>query len=666
MSVGQSYVAVATTERTFRPTPVRTLARRRPHATPRLARIFAFAGTLVLVLLYALRGGSYDIVVFETHALVVWWVLAVGIAVGLLPRSRPPRAAMVLIGALLAYAAWIALSLIWSQSSERTTEELARTLGYAGVVALLSCAITRQTWRAAGAGLASGAFVVCVIALGSHLAPSVFPADLVDSRFHIDRLSYPFGYWNAVAAWGAMAATVGLAWSTHDDRLWRRALALGFVPCAGLVTYLTYSRAGVAGTAAGLIVVLVLSRNRLTAVAHAVVAGAGTALAILAARGEPAIAHASGSRGGATVAGSVALAGIGCGLAAILTGLLHVDRLRVTRRVFRPLAFIGVVALMAAAGALGPRLVRHGWHSFTHTAITNGNDPTARLLSLSGSRYPLWKSTLNAFETHPLDGTGAGTFEFWWDRHATNGEFVRDAHNLWLQNLAELGLPGALLMVAVAVAALAVAGSARWRARRDLSAGVSTAFAAAFVVFLVHSSVDWMWQSTAVAVLALAGVAVVGARGAPRRWRVRWRPRVLAVFFALVAGAVQLPGLISTTEVRNSQAAERAGHPAAALAWADDAITAEPWSASALEQRGLVLEAATRYAPAARDLRRAIAHEPTNYAHYLILARIEAEQGQLAPAVQDLRRARTLRPRARVFALARYFRGVPGSPFSGR
>jgi tetratricopeptide (TPR) repeat protein len=170
-----------------------------------------------------------------------------------------------------------------------------------------------------------------------------------------------------------------------------------------------------------------------------------------------------------------------------------------------------------------------------------------------------------------------------------------------------------------------------------------------------------MWQSTAVTVLALAAVGVAGARLAAPRPRVRVWLRVLMVVAAVVAGAVQIPGLISTTDLRHSQAAERAGNPSVALGWANDAVSAEPWSASAYQQRGLVYEAAGLFQPAAADLQRAVNHEPTNYIHWLLLARIRAEAGQISAASADLATARRLRPKASVFSLAPYF-AAPGKP----
>jgi tetratricopeptide (TPR) repeat protein len=174
----------------------------------------------------------------------------------------------------------------------------------------------------------------------------------------------------------------------------------------------------------------------------------------------------------------------------------------------------------------------------------------------------------------------------------------------------------------------------------------------------VAASVDWMWESTAVTVLALAGIGALGARVSRPIGRVRIGVRAAIVLAALLAGAVQVPGALSTSELRASQAAERRGNSNAALAWANDAVAAEPWSASAYEQRGLVLEAAGRLAGAAADLRRAISHERTNYVHWLLLARIETEQGRLAAAARDYRQAHALRPVAAVFALAAKLPGL--------
>jgi cytochrome c-type biogenesis protein CcmH/NrfG len=67
------------------------------------------------------------------------------------------------------------------------------------------------------------------------------------------------------------------------------------------------------------------------------------------------------------------------------------------------------------------------------------------------------------------------------------------------------------------------------------------------------------------------------------------------------------------------------------------------------------LEAGGRLAAAAADLQRAAADERTNFRHWLILARIQAERGRIRAGAADYAEARRLRPRALVFAWAPYF-----------
>jgi hypothetical protein len=636
--------------------------RRRPNLPRRGARVLAFVAGLAVVLAYALRGGgSYDLVTFEEYGLVIWFVLALGFALGLLPRARPAREMLLLFAALAAYAGWTALSLLWTQSSELTTVEVARTLDYLGLVALAGMAVDRNTWRMAGAGLGFGALVVCVLAVGSRLAPSLFGVDNVDAFLHTDRLSRPFGYWNAVAAWGAMCIALALTWSAHDTSRIRRAVALGLVPVAGATVYLTYSRAGVFGAGVAVVVAIAFSRNRITAAIHAGIAGAGSAIVIVAIRGAPQIAHATGTKGAGGVLGGVVFGCALCAVAGFLTGFVGADRWRIPRSLQRPLMAVGVLVVLAAGVAVGPHLASRAWHSFTRTpAPALSANPTSRLNSLSGSRYQVWKAAFKEFKAHPIDGTGAGTFEFTWNQRGTTGEFVRDTHNIWLQNMSELGLPGLLLIVAIAAAALWLGIAVRVRARRSVSAGAAGAFVAVMLVYLLHASVDWMWESTAVTVFALAGVAIVGARLSGRPLRLAVAVRALLVALSAGAAIVQLPGILSTQDIRRSQSAIRSGDVGGALVLARDAVSAEPWSASAHEQEALVLEAQGELSQAKTQESLAVSHEPTNYTHYLIRSRIETELGTLRVAVRDYQRARQLRPRAEVFVLAPYFAGAPG------
>jgi hypothetical protein len=611
-----------------------------------------------LVVAYALPGGTYDLVTRQEYGIVLWGVLGLGWASGVLPRSRPSRLVLILLGLLAAYAAWTALSLTWTQSAERTTVEVARVVHYVGLLALIASALDRGNWRAAAMGAGFGALLVCGLAVASRLTPAAFPGNALFQPRGTNRLSYPFGYWNAVGAWGAMSATIGLAWSAHDGVRWRRAIALGAVPLAVITTYLSYSRAGIAGTAVGAVFVLILSRNRMTAFLHALAAGLLSAVVIFSIRGAPEIAHGTGTRGTGSVLAAIVFAVVLGGAVAFVTGWLGVDGRRASGTVVRMAVIVGALVVAVAAVGFGPRVARKAWREFRHPTVVTTTDPTSRLTQLSGTRYAVWRSALHAFAHNPVSGTGAGTFAFWWDRDASDSEAVRNAHSFELENMAELGSPGLLLILGVMVGALVVLGSVRRRVRRSVSAGASVALLASFCVYLVQASVDWMWQVTAVTALALGGVAILGARLSQPRGQIQWYTRAVVSATAVIAVVIQLPGLLSTLELKNSQQAESAGNAALALAWANAAAGAEPWSASAYEQRGLVLEAAGRLDGASVDLQRAVSHERTNFRHWLILSRIETERGDFAAAVRDYEQARRLRPKALVFVYSPYFSGA--------
>ena len=270
-------------------------------------------------------------------------------------------------------------------------------------------------------------------------------------------------------------------------------------------------------------------------------------------------------------------------------------------------------------------------------------DPASRLTSLEGARYEVWSSAVRALREEPLHGIGAGTFEFHWN---TDGGriFVRDAHSVYLEPAAELGLPGMLLMLAglVGLAALGVRGALRFR---DASyAGAAAALSAAFIVYLFQAGIDWMWEATAVTVLALVAAAL-GA-GIPRRSRLAptARGRVSLVVVSLLACAMTLPGLLSTTKVRASQEAFREQDLGSALSSAESAVSRQPWAASAYVQRALVRWAQGDFPAAASDLRSAREREPENWRHPLLLARLEADRGRAEASAAAFRMAQRLRP----------------------
>src|SRR5438477_9318738 len=70
----------------------------------RAVSVLAFAAAVGMVLAYALPGGTYDVVIRQEYGVVLWWGFAVAVACGLLPRVRPSRLTVVVLGALGMYA----------------------------------------------------------------------------------------------------------------------------------------------------------------------------------------------------------------------------------------------------------------------------------------------------------------------------------------------------------------------------------------------------------------------------------------------------------------------------------------------------------------------------------------------------------------------------------
>jgi cytochrome c-type biogenesis protein CcmH/NrfG len=163
-------------------------------------------------------------------------------------------------------------------------------------------------------------------------------------------------------------------------------------------------------------------------------------------------------------------------------------------------------------------------------------------------------------------------------------------------------------------------------------------------VYLFHAGVDWMWESTAVTALAFISAAVAAMAVSRRAPRLGWLWRGAVAVVALIAIVVQLPGLVSTSKVRDSQAAFRSGDTEAAIGDANDAVDAQPWASSPYVQRALVEEASDELTAAAVDLGRAVDRERTNWRPWLLLARVEAKRGDVERALDAYRTAKRLRP----------------------
>jgi hypothetical protein len=185
--------------------------------------------------------------------------------------------------------------------------------------------------------------------------------------------------------------------------------------------------------------------------------------------------------------------------------------------------------------------ISNEFHRFVHpSGATNTQDLRARLTDPSNNgRLEYWRVAWRDFESRPVTGGGAGTYQDAWARYRRVSYPVRDAHSLYLETLGELGIVGFVLLMIPIVAVLA--GAAR-RARGPARSLYGAVFAV-LLVWAIHAAVDWDWEMPVVTVSFFSLGGFVLARralpdGAPRSspWTTRLLARAaIASGFALLA-----------------------------------------------------------------------------------------------------------------------------------
>lgn len=617
-----------------------------------------------LVAYLGLKGGGYDPLVHDPVGIVIWWIVLLATAVGAIPRARPSRLAWTALGFLAAFVLWTALSLGWTESVERTWADLARVAGYLGVLAFAIFAAGRLGARRLVGAVATAIVLVAVVGLLSRFHPAWFPGANQTASFlsgNRERLAYPLQYWNAVAALIAIGMPL-LLQAASDARSWAlRAAAAAALPALALTTFYTLSRGGMGAAAVALAVFFAFAPDRLAKLPSLILAVLGGAALVLAADSRSALQHglsngAAHSQGDQMLLITLAVCG--------LVGLAQVALALAARRLRRPkwsapdrrenlmaLAVAALVAVVLAAAFDAPGRASSAWSEFKQKGSPGSG--AARLGSVAGQhRYQLWSAAVRENATRPLVGTGSGTFEFWWDRHADVEEVVRDTHSLYLQTLGELGIVGLALLAGLIVTVLAGGARAAWLAEAAERAALAAALAGC-VAFFVTATFDWIWQIPVlpVAMLLLVGALVTarppGARSETGGFGLSRRLTIAAVTIAAIV-VIAVP-LASTALVRQSESDFRAGDLQAALDAARSAQNAEPGAASPRLQQALVLESAGELSGASEAARAAAEREKTNWRNWLVLSRIEAERGRAVASVAAYRRARSLNPRASIF-----------------
>jgi len=161
---------------------------------------------------------------------------------------------------------------------------------------------------------------------------------------------------------------------------------------------------------------------------------------------------------------------------------------------------VGVGVIVAFGVLLGQR---------QEVAFTPADGPeNARLISSDSVRGDFWRVARGAFADEPLHGVGSGGFAVAWLRERPILYAARDAHSLYLETLAELGLVGLGLLLTF-LAGVAVSARRAWRRDPALAAGP----VAVLCAWAVHAGLDWDWEMPALALVfvLLAGLVVAVA-----------------------------------------------------------------------------------------------------------------------------------------------------------
>jgi hypothetical protein len=674
-------------------TQVALAGTRRLHpALPRLraSTLAAWGLPFALVLLLAFSGGGYDPLVRAETGIAVWWLVLVGVCTGI-AGVRPGALGWAALGLLTLFGAWTLLGIGWTESQERTVAEVGRLATYLGLLALAVLAQGRAgSARCAVQGAAAAIGIVAIVAMLTRMYPQWGASADLYATFSTarNRLAFPLNYWNLLALLTVIGLPLVLACATSSRMLFTRALAAAAVPVMVLCVFLTISRGGVIAMAVALAVYLFITADRLQVFLTVLSTGAGAALLLVAADDRGALkagmdTAATRSEGSELlvltliVCAGVALLQMAVGLAG-----RHARRPRVLTPGRRPTgAAFGVllvagVALFLAFG--GPAQVSDRFDEFKNRTGDNASPGMSGLSrldqSLSGNgRYQYWQSAQRAQESEPLRGIGAGTFEYWWARDgAISGGFVRDAHSLWFETLAETGFVGIGLLVSFFVLAL-LGGMIRTLrepdpVRRTALAGATAGIAA----FATGASYEWAWEMPVLPALLFVLVAVVlvpksgkpfvrvgdiassGSANGRRGPRAAARPlRLAALGVALIATVAIVIPVAGVVNVRASQRLAADGNLPGALQRARDAEAAQPYGATTHLQQALVLEEAGALRPAVTQARMATADEPTNWRTWLTRSRLEARAGGATASLASYRKAKRLNPRSPLFAGAK-------------
>ena len=548
------------------------------------------------------------------------FLVVVGVFAIVADHVRLGRLDVVLLVALAAFVAWTALSALWASGAELPIQagELVLVYLLAVVVFLLIGNVSLPL------GVLCAVTPVAAYALATRLVPDHVGTYKPAVNGYL--LSVPVGYQNGLGMLCSLAALVALGLAAHAARTDVRIAAAVSLVILLPTLYFTFSRGAAGALLLGIGVAFALDSRRLRfSVALFAVLPLPLIGAWIGSRSR-ALTHAGASRTAAAHDGHrllLALVVLALLQAGVVVALGAAERgIAVTPRLRR--AYVAALAL-AAAAIVAAGLVRignpvtfvgHATDAFKTDAPTAGGNLNHRLVTLSShTRTDYWAAAWHEVRDHPLLGGGANTFRRYWLQYRPAPLGALNAHNLYLETLADLGPIGLVLLLVVLAAPLVATARARRHPAVPLAAG-------AYVSYLAHAAIDWDWQLPAVTLAALAfgSTLVIAARPADASRRMTNAARTITL-----AAAVPLVVFVFVAQLGNDAvaAADRASardDDRAALTEAQRARRWLPWAAGPWQRLGEAQLAEGQLVAARRSLREAIEKDGSDWSSWLDLA----------------------------------------------
>jgi hypothetical protein len=280
-----------------------------------------------------------------------------------------------------------------------------------------------------------------------------------------------------------------------------------------LAVYLTFARGAVAALATGLLILVALAPAGRAQVRSVVAIVGASGLAALLATRYPDVKSLTPREAGDAADGArmfVGLAVLSLAAAAVVwrrpRRTLRVPPLPVSRSA----AVLTAGAAIVVAGVVAVAVLDG---TPKGSSPTSGADP-ARLGSVDTNRYRYWDVAIQTWAHHPVNGLGSGGFLVEWLKQRKRDDTSADAHSLYLETGAELGIVG-VVFLAMFLGGIGTGVVRLYRLDPDSATGLAAILAA----FAVHAGLDWDWEMPAVTLVALLAGAAALAWGTPERER---------------------------------------------------------------------------------------------------------------------------------------------------